>query len=257
MGLPTGPQTLDQLYYMATFGLAGSSVKVWQVTAVTGTLAADETADIWSVNGSRTLLTQASTISVVSSSIQDVDGGSGASAISIYGLNENYDEISEIVMLNGTTPVVSTQAFLRINLVFAVDKINVGRIVGTATTGGSTQLAIEIGIGSDESVHLTVPRGKTAVIPSLAASVFRSSGSGRRTATFKIKGSIPGFVAYNVFLFDASNDGSGFIQLNFDVPYLLPEYSDFIVTATAETNATKASCVYSAVIVDGVFTPVI
>ena len=75
------------------------------------------TETVWSVGGTFTPLSSAGTLEVVSSSAND-DGdpaGTGAQSIIIYGVDANYEEQTEVVTLNGTTAVTTTNSWLGVN----------------------------------------------------------------------------------------------------------------------------------------------
>lgn len=84
-------------------------------------------------------------ISITSTSDQDKIGGTGLQVLRVEGLNENYVEIMETVVLNGTTGVETSNTFLRVkntlSLVVGTNKKSVGTI--TATGGGTTFFKIE------------------------------------------------------------------------------------------------------------------
>jgi hypothetical protein len=96
----------------------------------------------------------AGTISVVSDSASDT-----AVTMVISGLDANFAVQTETVALNGTTPVVTTQSFLRINSVTTT----VGNAVGNVTfTRGATVIAkVSAGLGQTQMSIYTVPAGYT------------------------------------------------------------------------------------------------
>jgi hypothetical protein len=96
----------------------------------------------------------AGTISVVSASASDT-----AVTMLISGLNSSFTPITESVALNGTTAVVTTQSFLRINSVTTT----AGNAVGNVTfTRGATVIAqVNAGIGQTQMSVYTVPAGYT------------------------------------------------------------------------------------------------
>ena len=96
----------------------------------------------------------AGTISVVSASASDT-----AVTMLISGLNSSFSPITESVVLNGTTAVVTTESFLRINSV----KTTAGNAVGNVTfTRGATVIAqVNAGIGQTQMGVYTVPAGYT------------------------------------------------------------------------------------------------
>ena len=89
----------------------------------------------WQEAGDYVFPTTASTLTVVSDSTQDSATGTGASSILITGLNSSWAEISEVRTLNGTTPVVTTQAFLRVNRTVVITK-------GSGAAYGATNVGI-------------------------------------------------------------------------------------------------------------------
>jgi len=96
----------------------------------------------------------AGTISVVSDSASD-----SAVTVVISGLDANFAKQTESVNLNGTTPVVTTKSFLRINSVTT----SAGNAVGNMTfTRGATVIAkITAGLGQTQMSVYTVPAGYT------------------------------------------------------------------------------------------------
>lgn len=111
-------------------------------------------------------LAAATTLSVASTSVNDTyPEGTGARQITIPGLNTNYEPISETVNLNGTTPVTTTQSFLRVQpfpqVVSAGSlKSNAGTI--SISSGASILGRIDIGESIGKHTVYTVPLGFTA-----------------------------------------------------------------------------------------------
>lgn len=116
-------------------------------------------------------------LEILSSSALDNIAGSGARTVEIYGLDENWDAITYEVEMNGTTPVVIPQQFLRVyrmhvNTSGTYAALSSPSHAGTITLrvagGGSTyaQIVIENGfpLGSSEIGCFSVPRGHTAFI---------------------------------------------------------------------------------------------
>jgi hypothetical protein len=94
----------------------------------------------------------AGVMTLVSSSSSDT-----AVSILISGLDANYNPISEVVALNGTTGVNTVNSYLRINNL----STTVGNAVGTITAknGGTTYGQINAGIGRMQNSWYTVPAG--------------------------------------------------------------------------------------------------
>ena len=136
--------------------------------------------DLWAQGGVITHLTSAETMDVVSSSTDDDSGGIGATSLLIIGLDGNYNEITESVVLNGISNITTTKSFLRINKVIAngagSSEHNVGNIILTASTASTVQSYMEAEIGHSRSAHYTVPLGKTAYIRQAEFSSHKLSG---------------------------------------------------------------------------------
>jgi hypothetical protein len=104
--------------------------------------------------GSITLLTTATTFTIVSDSANDTAGGTGAQEVTLYYVDANRAAQQLVVVMNGVTPVVTVVTGLGINRLKASlagsTKSNVGNITLTATTGGSVQAYIPATKGSTQ-----------------------------------------------------------------------------------------------------------
>jgi len=134
------------------------------------------TEDVWTPGGSRTDLTTASTLTIVSTSNEDGAGTqTGALSMVIEGLDSDWLEQVESVTLTGTTPIVTTSTWLRINRMYVTssgsEQHNVGDINVTATTGGSTQGQIAATTAQTQSTHFAVPANKRGLIVSIDKSI--------------------------------------------------------------------------------------
>lgn len=102
----------------------------------------------------------AATTMHLASSVNTGSDKSGATIL-IQGLDASYNMISEIVALNGTTAVVTTKSYLRINNI----SVNSGTPTGTITlkdlTDTTTYAQITAGNGRSQMSIYTVPAGYT------------------------------------------------------------------------------------------------
>jgi len=138
------------------------------------------TEDIWNEGGDITQVTAAATLRVSSSAIADT-----TQSVTITGLDSNYDEITEIIELDGTdgqTIVVGTTSFLRVNSA-VLSAACAGDVyvyyVCTATAGvpddlTKVQAKIDIAALRAYNAIYTVPRNKNWYLTSLR---YRSAGS--------------------------------------------------------------------------------
>jgi len=132
----------------------------------------DGTQDIWPVGGNITHVSTAALLYVSSDSAADVN-----KAITIVGLDANYDEITEVITTNGTdgrTRVTGTKAFLRVNSVSG--PVCAGNIfvyylsavtAGVPDTMSKVQSILTIGEVNAACAIYTVPRNKNVYITSM------------------------------------------------------------------------------------------
>lgn len=99
-------------------------------------------------------------ISVVSTNAADTSAGIGLQTLTITGVDATGAEISEVITMNGTTPVLSTSSFLRINSIVGLTSGSNLVAVGNITfTNVSLDLldTISAGFATSASLKYTVP----------------------------------------------------------------------------------------------------
>lgn len=174
-------ENLPRYLTLAIKSLATSPIR--RVTALGNNPDVDQGSlpeDIWTVGGVYPFPTAATSFEVVSTQAADSAAGIGARTIRISGLDANYDEVSEIVTMNGTTPVAVVTQFFRINNVLMLtvgsNEVNVGIINVNRSPGGLTQAQIPVGLGVSRQAIFTVPAGYTLVINSTLFAITRAGG---------------------------------------------------------------------------------
>ena len=115
------------------------------------------------------------TMTIASSSTSDVPSGSGAAAIQINGLDANFNMISEILALNGTTNVTTVNKYLRINGMSvsaagatSTTGLNAGNI--TCKNSGTLYAQISANIGQSQAAIFTVPNNYVLLVSGVSAS---------------------------------------------------------------------------------------
>jgi hypothetical protein len=111
---------------------------------------------IWNDGGQYVHPSAAVQMSCVSTSASDT------MTIVISGLNADYEALAEIVQLNGTTPVTTTNSFYRINNATILSGSNVGDI--TVSEGGTVYANIEATLGTTQACVYTVPANHSLYI---------------------------------------------------------------------------------------------
>jgi hypothetical protein len=106
----------------------------------------------WENNTALPFLSAEQNLSIVSDSLSDT-----AVSILVSGVDGNYAQVSEVVALNGTTPVVTTNKFFRINDLITAS----GNAVGNVTASYSSVVYAKIiaGRGRNQAAVFTVPAG--------------------------------------------------------------------------------------------------
>jgi hypothetical protein len=127
--------------------------------------------DLWEEGGVMVWPAAAATISIVSTdAADDAVGGTGLKDCEVRGLDANWNEIREVVQLDGLTPVVTANLFLRVNSVeggnVGTGGVNAGTITGTLT--GNVIFHMSIGDGVDHSSHFSVPAGHRGYLVKLS-----------------------------------------------------------------------------------------
>jgi hypothetical protein len=110
----------------------------------------------WENTAAYTYPASAVAMSIVSTSASDT-----AVKIIVYGLDANYNLINETVTLTGTTPVVTTTLFFRVNQLDVLpDSVNPVGVI-TAKNDGVTYGQIAVDTGQSNMSVYTVPAGHT------------------------------------------------------------------------------------------------
>lgn len=154
--------------------------------------------DIWEEGGIYNWLSSATTLEIVSIDVADDIAGLGAQAVVILGLDANFDEIQEVVLMNGAgTSGATTNLFLRVNRVAVVQAgtlrgsnfddltiqasgggVVLSNITGTGSTGNS-----DYGYGISQMGLYTIPAKKDFLVEDLTINV-----SGGKTVTINAYG---------------------------------------------------------------------
>lgn len=120
----------------------------------------------------------------VSTDANDTAAGSGARTVQIFGLDENFQQASEIITLSGLTPAVSTGLFSRVHSanVQSSGSSNAAYNAGTLTVSHSTTtanvfLTILPGRNQSNAAVFTIPSEKRGIVTRIAVEVDRANTS--------------------------------------------------------------------------------
>ena len=125
------------------------------------------------------------TLDIVSSDAQDDSTGTGVRQAVILGVNGDWDEVTEVVALDGTTPVTTTNTFIGVNrmtiFTSGSSDSNVGTITATATTSGNVMANMPPAQGTTQQMIFYVPRNFNFLATWLDLNAAKISGGNPRS----------------------------------------------------------------------------
>ena len=210
--------------------------------------------DIWSVGGTYSFATGASTRIVNSSSSNDVNSsGTGAWQVVVEGLDENWELASETVNLNGTNNVITSNQYRRVFRAYVVTAGTSGTAAGDIsirqTSGGTIMAQIPVGANQTLMSIYTVPAGKTLYMTEVTLSSGVTPGNGQATdhSIFKMK--IRPFGC--VFRTELQKHVIETIKDQYNIPLAVAQKSDIVMTAQmVGTSNVQVSGIFQGYLVD-------
>jgi len=208
----------------------------------------DSFEDLWDAGGKFLFPTAGETWEVVSDNVNDISEGTGAKTLLITGLDDSYVEQSEVIAMNGTTPVTTTRTdWFRIRSVIVVSsgsgETNAGDITIRVSGGGDTRSLIRTGLSNTFNGFFTVPANKTlfvlnaqVLIPKNEDVVNRNRFKGFGTNTFLSGGDNPLYQNQGIAVFTS-------------LP-TLPQKTDFVVTSKSTNTSVSVSILIQGKLVD-------
>jgi hypothetical protein len=117
---------------------------------------------VWSHSTLYVYPTTATTMTVSSTSANDTAADVGARTVLVAGLDQNYNEVSEVVTLNGQTPVTTTLTFIRVFRAYVVTAGASNTAAGTIYIGDGVVTA-----GVPAIVYAEIPLGENQTLMAL------------------------------------------------------------------------------------------
>lgn len=216
--------------------------------------------NIWLNSGTYTWSPAASTLSITSSNAAD-DGnpatGNGARTVRVEGLDANYDEITEDVILNGTAVVDTLKLFLRTHrmyvltagtttwnegVIYATDTGDTYTTPGIPNTATEVRSTIGIGEGQTLQAFYTVPAGHTAYMTNMTAA--SSTATNASVIFLKSREFGGAFRTKNKFIVL-----QGTHSFDHPIPLVFTEKTDIAVTATGNASPTSVAASFDLILV--------
>ncbi len=210
---------------------------------------------IASFGGTFAVMTTADTLDVVSSDADDVDTtGTGARQILIVGIGSDGLSQQEVVALNGTTPVTTSNTWLGVNRAYVISSgssnSNEGAITidDTSNTVGN-QAQIPAGESVTQQAIFHTQTGFTFLVDWLFANIRRITGN-NNDVRYTIKGFSYSRITetvYEIFRFDGSTRTDGQLPLPLPQPFVIGGQEVLYFTLTTDTNNTVVNFRFSGI----------
>lgn len=208
---------------------------------------------VWPYTGVIPLPPAALQLKVSSSSANDTAAGTGARTVFVAGLDANHNEISEIVTLNGQTPVLTTQFFLHVNNAYvatagsglsAAGDIYFGDGVVTLGVPATVYDLIKFDYNQRITGSYTVPAGYTAYVSQGLFSAGQPGGSAQVSGRLLTVGADG--IRRTAAITTVNN---GVADYAFEYSIEIPEKTTIEATAQASSNNNEASAMFVLVLI--------
>lgn len=201
----------------------------------------NQTGTIWDVNDTLYPWSAFDTAGVLT--IPAVNAADNGHVITVIGLDENYNDVSENFTVSSSGITTGTKTFKRVYRAFDTTGTNVGNI--NVQRGGTTVLRITAGKAQTLMAIYTVPDGKVGFIVKGTATVQASAD-----ATVDMFVRYFGQTSFRVgHSFEVSGAGGQYIY-EFAAPIRIPERSDIDVRATVRSNNARATAAFDIILLD-------
>lgn len=198
--------------------------------------------DMWSGGGIYPFQSTVQSLEIVSASADDAAAGAGARTALVTGLDTDYQAVTELVVLNGLTPVALATQMLRVNDVHVLTAGSAGQNAGNVTVrlagGGASQAIVLAGRNHLQQLVYTVPAGRIYEITDIAFSVVTSQAAGNTWAVFGRRFRAAGELFFNGLEVSISDLNTTIINLG--TPIFLPPRTDLKYSAQANSASTLA-----------------
>lgn len=203
----------------------------------------NQTGSVWDIDDTLYPWSAFDTAGVLT--IPAVNVADNGHVVTVLGLDENYNEVSEEFTVSSSGTTTGTQTFKRVYRAFctAGGVTNTGNI--NVQRGATTVLRITAGQGQTLMAIYTVPRGKTAYLLQGACTVeANADATGNMFVryfgqdTFRIGHS-----------FEVSGAGGQYLY-KFGIPIQIPQKSDIDVRATVRSNNARITAAFDILLLD-------
>jgi hypothetical protein len=197
--------------------------------------------------------TTAARMYVNSTSVNDTAGGTGVRSIRIFGLDANYNEVSEDFLMTGRVQTLTANAYIRVYRSYALTAGSLGTAAGTTYIANGAGLDgsfiptgnILANLGTDNQTQLalwTVPAGYTFYLSQVDFTAAVSLANTYLTTKLRVRefGGVFRTLFINVLQ-------SGTYVTDLTIPIALPEKTDIECRAFSSGNNNPVSASFSGI----------
>lgn len=203
----------------------------------------NQTGTVWDVDDTLYPWTAFDTAGVLT--IPAVNAADNGVVVSVFGLDDNFDLVSENFTVSSSGTTTGTQTFKRVYRAFMSDGVtNVGNI--NIQRGGTTVARITAGNGQTLMAIYTVPNGYTGYL--LKGQMSCQAGA---DATGNMFVRYSGQSAFRIgHSFEVSGAGGAY-DYDFSVPIQIPSKSDIDIRSSVRTNNARISSAFDIILFKG------
>jgi hypothetical protein len=206
--------------------------------------------DVWDIGGTYQFPTTACAVNVESSASSDASANEGAKTVQLFGLDGDYNEISEIVSLGGRDVVQSSGSYLRLHRMKVLTAGSMTEAQGNISashlvTGKIAQ--INQGFNQTLMAIYTVPASKTGFLHTWTASVDRDGSTTAKGGDIKLQFREFGSVFQTKDILGLLNSSR---ERDYHIPIKIPEKTDIKTQASAAGIGTAFSCTFDILLLD-------
>lgn len=203
---------------------------------------------VWPLPSLITFPAAALQMTVSSASADDTAAGTGARTVVVQGLDANYNEVSETVIMNGQTAVTMTTALVRVNYAYvgtagsgnsAAGNIYVGTGTVTAGVPATVYDIIKFDYNNTTTGSYTIPAGYTAYVSQGLFSAGQAGGSNQIEGRLLTRGTDN--IRRTAAITTINNGVANYV---FEYPLAIPEKTTIEATAVGSSNNNACSSMF-------------
>lgn len=213
--------------------------------------------DIWDGQDTWVPPTTARIHNIASTDAADASGGTGTRTIQIYGLTAwDATEVSEVVTMNGTSNVATSNAYVIIHrmkqLTAGSGGKNAGDITATAVTDGTVTAQISAGFAQTLMAIYGVPEGESLYVTKCYSSAIKSVTSLSVELTLLVNPEpdvqLASFLTKNTL--GATTEGTNYVPHIFEPPMRVQGPAIIKVACLASTTNVDVSAGFDGIVIE-------